>query len=312
MKKISIKLLALTTSIILLLTGCLKDEDYENGRRGIKIDNSLKIIEFATDDSRFNMSAMDFVNRDTVVNLAIVRLASNEVAQEDINVTLTLASSGALVANYNTDHGTNFVQFPFSLYVLQGNGLVVTIPKGSREGFLKAKVNTSTFDPSSLYALGFSIASVDKPGYTISQNFKTFIAGIGAKNKYDGVYEITGTLVDANGVYIGDYGDPQAPRIYEMSTTGASSILFFDPSWNFANYVVVNATTGAGANTGIRPEFTFDPNTNLLISAVNKVNGTALVVGAGSKFNPADRSFDIKWSLGRWSVTEHWKFLRDR
>src|SRR5829696_9138269 len=137
-----IKLMSFTL-LVTGLTSCLKDKNIEDQKYGMAGVENVKIIELASDDTHFKMTGLNFVNRDTIINFAVVRLAAKDPAPEDIQVTLTLASSATIIGNYNTEHGTSYVSFPSTLYALQGNGLVVTIPKGSREGYLQIKVNAS-------------------------------------------------------------------------------------------------------------------------------------------------------------------------
>jgi hypothetical protein len=290
------------------LTSCLKDKNIEEDQKyGIINLDAKKIIELSSDDSHAKTTGLAFVNRDTVLNFVAVRLAANEVASEDINVTLTTASSATLISDYNTKNGTNLVAFPSNLYTMQGGGLIVTIPKGQREAYVQIKVNPSTFDPSSTYAIGYTIASVDKPGYTISQNFKSFVAIVGAKNDYDGRYAVTGTLVDANGLYIGVY-----PTEIDLITVSGNQVIYYQHEIDYPNYVVEAIATGGLANTGIRPKITFDLNTDKVTSIVRNSDNAAMVVGTISKFNRADRSLDIEWTLGRWHATEHYTYLGSR
>jgi len=289
------------------LTSCLKDKNIEDQKYGMINLNANKIIELNSDDTHAQTTGLAFVNRDTVINFVAVRLAAQEVAQEDIHVTLTTASSASLISTYNTDNGANLVAFPSTLYTMQGTGLVVTIPKGQREGYVQIKVNPSKFDPSSTYAIGYSIASVDKPGYTISQNFKNFIAIIGAKNDYDGRYSVTGTMVDANGVYKGLY-----PTEVDLIIVSGNQVLYYQHEVDYPNYLVENISTGGLANTGIAPKITFDQATDKVTSIVRNSDNAVMVVGTISKFNRADRSLDIEWTLGRWHATEHYTYMGPR
>ncbi|HVF80732.1 MAG TPA: DUF1735 domain-containing protein, partial [Flavisolibacter sp.] len=252
-----------------------------------------KVVELASDDTHFGITALNFVNRDTIVNFAVVRLAAAEVAREDINVTLTLASSATLINDYNAAHGTTLVSFPSNLYVLQGGALVVTIPKGEREGYVKLKVNPSTFDPSSTYALGFSIASVDKQGYTISQNFKTFIRAIGAKNEYDGKYEL----------HTGFYHPTSNPNRdvltidVEMHTTGPNSVKMFSP--DFPGYYHPALFAGAISAFGSQePNYTINPTTNKVTVqnvAAGAVTFYMMAPNYDSRYNPATRTIYAKF-----------------
>lgn len=300
---------------VVSLASCLKDKEFEDNVYGHTNTEGNKIIELGetVDGSHETTVGVDFIDADTSVNYLTVRLAAAEVAQEDIVVTLDTSVTAAKILKYNDDNETSVIRLHDTLFSLPATGLKVTIPKGSREAHLKINFNAFKFNPSATYAIGFRIVSVDKPGYTISQNFREYLTLIGAKNDYDGVYLITGTMVDAGGAYFGDYGGagPDA-RVYQLITVGADAGLFFDQSWNYPNYIVLNAT-GGGVNSGVRPQITFDPTTRLVTAMKNVNNNAAIPFGPTSRFNESDHSIDLDWtSLGRFHAVEHWEYIGPR
>ena len=296
------------------LSSCLKDKNCDDHVTGHNVNDVIKVSELgvACSPEHNRTIGVDFVDVDTSTIFLTVRLASAEPATEDIIVTIDTTGSQAMIDAYNDENDAEIELLTPDLFTFKGTGLKVTIPKGQNEGHVSINFNPTDFDPSYTYALGFKIKSVDKSGYAISQNFGKYLTLIGAKNDYDGFYEITGTLVDANGLYMGDYGDPAAPRQYTLATVGAQTGLFYDVSWDYANYIVINIATGGAANTGIRPKITFDGTTRAVVSAVNANNNAVLTIGPGSKFNESDHSIDLQWTLGRWKATEHWKYLGPR
>jgi len=306
--------LLFAAAIVVGFSSCLKDKEFEDHTYGHTGVEGGKIIElgFLNSQAHIDNKAVDFEDRELNLKYVTVRLAAKDPAPEDIVVTLDTTGTNAKLDAYNDANDKNYERFPNSFYSFP-NGLKVTIKKGEREGYLMVKTNAIAFDPSSTYGLAFFIANVDKPGYTVSGNFDEFITTIGAKNKYDGQYEITGTLVDANGLYKGDYGDPAGPRIYNLITVGGNTGLFYDVSWDYANYIVVSIATGGGANTGIRPQITFDPTTNKVVGMINaNTPSTVVTVGSGSQFNEDDHSIDLEWTIGRWHATEHWEYIGPR
>lgn len=251
------------------------------------------------------------------VSLFSVRRDANNTGELNKAFTATLTKTPALVSDYNTKNNENYEILPDSLWTLNnasitpdGNGYKVNFAGGDFAKEFNILLNGAKWDLSRKYAIGLTLS--DAQGYKFSSGMNTVLVLISIKNKYDGVYEISGTLVDANGLYHGDYDDPAAPREYSMTTTGPNQVLFYDVSWNYPNYIVLSNATGGGANTGIRPLITLDPTTNAITSITNFNNGAALTVGPGSKFNPSNRSWEVKWTLGRWTVTETWKFVRER
>lgn len=273
-----------------------------------------KIVELAAPPDHLVSFAMDFIDKVEILDIAMVNIAADQPVSEDVTVTVSLANTATMIADYNAAHpGSNVIQLPASFYTLQGSGLSVNVPAGSRMAAVKAAVNAINFDPSSTYALGFTITAVNKQGYTVSGNFGRVLVLFGAKNIYDGLYEITGTLTDANGIYVGDYGDPAGARVYELITVSAVSGVTYDRSWDYPYYIVIHGTTGGAATTNIRPRLTFDPNTDVITAIDNVGTSTAVItVQPGSKYNPSDGSLDVKWVAGRWNVNEHWEYIGPR
>ncbi len=300
-------------AVAVVFSSCLKDKKIDDQEYGMINHDKTKIVELAAPPDHLISHALDFVDKDTIIDMATVNIAADLPASEDVIVTLSLANSNTMISDYNAAHGASLVPFPAAFYTLQGGGLSVTVPKGSRMAPLKALVNAIDFDPSTTYALGLTISVVDKQGYVISGNFNNVLVTFGAKNIYDGLYEITGTLTDANGVYVGDYGDPSFPRQYELITKTSNSNDTYDRSWDYPYYIVINASTGGAATTNIRPRLTFDPVSGEITAITNVGTSTAVTtVQPGSKYNAADRSLDVRWVAGRWNVNEHWEYLGPR
>mgnify|MGYP003582527405 CR=1 FL=1 len=300
MKKI-LSLLAIMA--VVCLSSCLKDELVEDQAYGLINLNAKKIIGFNETTQSF---ALPFEDKERILQIP-VHLSAEKPAEEDITVTLSLANSAQLITKYNTDNGQDLVVFNPSLYQFQGSGLSVVIPKGSNDGYLSIKVNSINFDPSSTYALGLTINSVSGSGYTISGNYGTVIASFGAKNVYDGIYNVTGTLTDANGLYKGDY-----PRNFSLTTTSGTRVTVYDLDYDFDKYIVINNAGTSAANTGIGLAFTFDPSTNALVSVTDPASPARVFTNVSGSFDPATKKIIVNWTSGRWKVSETWTFKEDR
>jgi hypothetical protein len=170
-------------AVLVTSAGCMKDELVEEGLTGPQIFKSPKVIELpgsvqATNSYNSTYTAsFDLSEKDTTINLVPVRLASNDPAPEDIQVQLELVPS--LLTAYNDSTGAHLEQPAASKYTFSNN-LMVTIPKGSREGYLKM-----TAKPSGLlgatYGFGFRIKSVSNSNYIISGNFSNAVVTVGVK-----------------------------------------------------------------------------------------------------------------------------------
>ena len=162
----------------MVLTGCLKDKDYDNGLIQSGQGGNTKVISLgANTASSVNFATLSFAtsNNDTTVDFMPVWINNgNSPAPQDIHVTIAQADS--VVTNFNTVNKTSYV-------IASGVSIVnpvVTIPKGSYSAFLQVK-----FVPSSQVgkkaALGFVITSVQETGYVISGNFNTGVIAISVK-----------------------------------------------------------------------------------------------------------------------------------
>jgi hypothetical protein len=251
------------------VSGCLKDNAYDDGeiQATHSSGNDPKIIEIkltAASSTNFLSFTVDNSDNDTTVDLIPVNLATPGPATQDIHV--TLVQNDALVDDYNTENGTEYV-IPTMYSVVDP---VVVIPKGSHTGYLQIKFKPSDFVGTTSYAVGYSISKVDESGYTISGNNQNGIVAIGIKNKYDGLYALTMKTVGWGAYDIADGQTFTWPSSVILITSGANSVTLntketgsaapaFDPAGGLA---------GFGA-TYI--QFTFDPSTNLLTDVVNLV-----------------------------------------
>lgn len=259
------------------------------------------------------------------VQLLDLRRDVHSNASLNTTLTLTLETDAAAIAAYNTANGTTFEALPESIYTLNApgftktaTGYTVTFNPGEFAKPLMIKLDGAQYDLNKKYAVAFKIGTITGDGtLTGVAKEKTIMTTIAIKNKYDGIYEISGTLTDANGLYIGYYPgsayfDPADPRIYSLTTTSDNSVLFYDLWFPFANIIVQHATTQAFANTGIRPLIRFDNATNNVVAVTNFANAATVFTNVSGKFNPADRSIELSWTSGRWKVVETYKFLRER
>ncbi len=207
--------------LALSLNSCLKDKNYDEGKTGLDLSGASKVIELAQAFSPANGRTVGLAYVDQTINaeFATVRLAATNPAEEDIRVTLDTTGTYAFIQAYNIANSLNIEKLPNSFYTFP-NGLTVTIPKGSREASFKIRTNAIAYNTSTTYALLFKIASVANAGYVISGNFGQYFTQVGAKNKYDGVYKVTGSFVDlTNATFTGNY-----PREYQLVTTGANTV----------------------------------------------------------------------------------------
>ena len=276
--------LILVLTLSLAATSCLKDKAFENGSiqsgsggsgadtKVISLGITVSSASYQYTDYNGNAAAYPGVqflqlsyalsDNDTTINLVPVELGGLSAATQDIHVTLT--QDDGLVATYNDSTGSVFTNPGSNITIVDS---VVTIPKGSRTGFLQVKFKSSDLLNGN-FAYGFKIASIAESGYTISGNLSQGIIAIGPKNKYDGLYSLTILSTGWAAYGIAD-GPPSNtwPNNVSIITTGFSSVVINTTQLG----PLVPAFTTGGAATGFgdtTPQFTFDANDNL-ISVIN-------------------------------------------
>ena len=239
-------------------------------------EKSVNVVEFKNPSSfvspygsKYALYVNSFeLNPESDYNVT-VSYSGAHVAANDLTVTLGVDT--AAVRQYNTEQHTAYDVMPASLYTLPAS---VTIPRGQRTATVPIKVKTGQFDFSKSYVLPLKITSVS-PEVPISGNFGTILVSMGVKNKYDGVYRVTGTMVDAtNAAFV---GLSQAGRTQEQElvTVASNKVVAFDPEYFGSNIVIFWTGTGVSGYGTFSPVFEIDPATGKVLSVVNSYGQNA-------------------------------------
>ncbi len=277
MKKIFYIKGALTAlTAVTLLSSCLKDDS-----RYVDFASSKPLVELpaatgVAGSGVFQANSYAIVSTPTPLNVQV-----NVAAPKPLSSALTvkLSVDQAALTAYNTANNTNYTLLPAADY---SSSLSVTIPANQNSANLVVNINTSLIDPSQSYVLPLTIT--DASGQQIS-NYKTLLYNIQVKNKYDGVYTVTGTMVDGvNSALTGSY-----PRTVDLITQGASTVAYYDTGiGNFAHSILNGGT--ASYYGSFAPVFNFDATTNKVTSVVNYYgqpasNGRSAVLDATGTVN---------------------------
>jgi len=219
MKKYIAQLLPVLLILFVCITGCLKDDDFDNGTIQSVHNNGdlIRPVEIkltAADASNFFVLAVDNSDNDTTVDLVPINLATSDPAPQDLHVTVSL--DDALVDNYNTENGTAYAVPASTIFTIVNPEVI--IPKGSHTGYVQIKFKPSDFIGAD-WALGFRISSIQETGYTISGNLNTGVTVIAIKNQYDGLYDAEGYFTHP--VFFGDYSSE-----WSLATSGPNSVTF--------------------------------------------------------------------------------------
>ena len=221
-----------------------------------------------------SLLGVDFVNRPQAVDVADIRRdAANSL---DLNKAckVVIKDDTAAVTQYNIANGTSYVPLPRSWYTANfpatSMGGTYTLPFAAGEFAKQITItipNATLLDPSTTYALGFTLVSND--GGFKNAIGKTLVFAIGAKNKYDGIYSlrIFQSGWTAYGISDGLTNDyPDNMSLITISAGGNKLFNNYTGTYLLAGFAFPISATQFGATT---PVFTFDPATDKLIAVTN-------------------------------------------
>ncbi|TXH59248.1 MAG: DUF1735 domain-containing protein [Bacteroidia bacterium] len=295
MKSLNIKLMSVVTFSLLLLSSCLKDKGVEDGKYSLATGPGTEGKEYVTipKATKAQVYAIEAKAGAQDVKLFDVSYDYVNMAEEDITATLTV--NNALVTAENAET----VIVPTNAYSIPSP--TVTIPRGKRvSGTFTIKLTTDNMpDPTAVYGLGFTLSSVSKTGVQIPDNLKNIVCKFTVKNKYDGEYEVTGSMVDAGSATLTGY----FPFNYHLITAGATTVEGFDPEvWE--DYFVPIRSGGAVSGYGsFSPVFEFDAN-NKIIKVTNIYGQPAgngryaeLDPSGENSWDPATKTIKVKFFM---------------
>ncbi|HUR66425.1 MAG TPA: hypothetical protein VMZ03_08725, partial [Chitinophagaceae bacterium] len=136
--------------------------------------------------------------------------------------------------------------------------------------------NATLLNPSALYALGFTITTVTNGKISKS---KSVVIEIGAKNDWDGIYAVTGPMIDAAVPTIIQWNNPASGdpfvdshgggwEAHLVTTAGNECVVFDRTIWDLPAHPILNG----GANSGYSAAgivIRFDAATNTVSDLFN-------------------------------------------
>jgi len=299
-----IKLNNVLTKIILFsgtlfLGSCLKDDAVENHERGVTGTEGQEWVSIpkASKTNTVNVFAIESVDR--VQDLSLFEVAYDYVDPAKTDIAVTLQVDNSLVTNVDP----SVVILPTSVYTIPS--LTVKIPAGGRlsESF-KIKVNTFTLDPTEVYGIGLKLASVNPTSARIASSLNSIVLLFTVKNRWDGEYEVTGTMVDAASSALTGY----FPMKYYLITSGALTVDGFDPVVWEDYFIPIRSGTSLSGYGAYSPVFYFDQNNNIVdvknIYGQPSGNGryAELDPSGENKFDPVTKTIKVKFFMFQPSV----------
>lgn len=286
MKKNLLKGLLLSCSVAVVFSACVKDK-YTGNQATDAGPSYVRITEARVYSQFFS----PFTNVQAVNILSVRRDPASNAALQATNVVTLTDISSTYISTYNTKNGTSYSSISdpaqaglASLVATPGvtatsTGYTFTFGAGDFAKNLTFNIDGSKVNLSKQYAIAFAITNTG--GLTQKAGLDTIIATIAIKNKYDGVYTISGTMVDVTNPAASEVNTLPAlvgatPYQYELRTTSANTCDVYDnysAGYQQGYGIVFNtgATTGnpASAYGSFMPALTFDLTTNKITAVVN-------------------------------------------
>jgi hypothetical protein len=286
-----------TLLVMLGLTSCLKDSpglsDPAAGTNNVvEFQNSNIPVSYT---SIYPQYTNDLVFAADTVGFNVNFDYTGAVAVAPQDITVTFSTSQAALTAFNANQGTAFVIPDPSVYTLPATAV---IPKGKRSVTVRVIIKKATYDFTKSYALPLTITAASSG--VISTNFGTAIYTFIARNSYDGIYAVTGTLVDAASSAITEFSTPFNAQ---MITAGATSIAMYDGIYvaNAYAHIILSGTSQSYYGS-FAPVFTFDATSGNITSVVNYYGQPAsntrfatLDPSGINKYDPTSKSFQVKY-----------------
>ncbi len=288
---------------------------------------------------------VDFVP--TPTRLLVVELRRDIPNETELNKTMvvTLKDDTAAV----TAAGAGYLQLPTAWYTIESGGVktggqggvyTFTFKPGefSKEIYITIP-NATLFNPSALYALGFTVTTADA-GATISDQ-KSLIVEIGAKNEYDGRYAVTGPMVDAANAALIQWNNAGATtpltdpfvtsnggawELHLITTGGNQCVMYDNTIWGDIFHPILSAGGHSGYGS-FALVVNFNP-ANKTISSVVNYYGQPAGNGRSAALDPSgvnavqgNKDILIKYFMNQPSVVpvgprttfdEKWKYVGAR
>ncbi|MBS1732526.1 MAG: DUF1735 domain-containing protein [Bacteroidetes bacterium] len=317
-----------------VFTSCDKKKEVEEVTSG-QGRTTIKLVEGgAVEDQVVSVKAIDFIPDPQTLEVIDIRRDAQNSDELNKTVVVTIKDDTSALRIYNDSlvahGGTPVDAFPGNWYTTDastpktggdGGTYAVTFAPGVFAKQLKITIpNAQLLDPSTTYGLAFTIESVS-PETFISYT-RSLIITIGAKNIYDGIYQVEGNFIHP--VYNGPFGTSSTggPLEVAMITTGANtcSRLGVAPA-DIADYdgfifwlTAANGGPGLTGFSNVFPAYSVDPSTNAV--TIYALPGSANSVtwnNYGSTFDPVTHNFTMHYGYnGTRKIDETWTYLRPR
>ena len=242
----------------------------------IKPNTDRVIVEF-TDSKIGGTSSMDFTTSLIQVDLTEIRLFPRSVATGDVKAKIIV--NPTVVADFNSENGTNFISVPASAFALQSDE--ITLTQENRRANVKINIRPSLI-VGAPYAIGLSIAEVVNG--EVSELHHNVFVEVKVKNAYEGDYQATGNMI----VYNGSTNTSPVAATYPIDEIKLLSTI---------NNTTVETLIGYSDFTGGYMYLTIDPSTNQVTVSPSQTAPTFAAVNNNGPcvYNPGTKTFTLNY-----------------
>jgi hypothetical protein len=345
-KNIFIKYLLLAgIASVAIISGCRK-ETAADKVSGQAANNGKTLIGFPG-GMTYSTFFEPFTDIKTVDIFTLKKDAKNE-AELNKAQTFVLTSLPDALTKYNEKNGSSYELLPQSFYTL-GNSKTTQASNGDltfkfasgafAEDFI-IKLDGSKLDLSKTYGLAYKLTGTDGLGVHAASK-DTLYAFFSVKNKWDGVYEIKGTMTDNQNATLGhineylssasNTSDTKGPMQFELRTISATKCEVYDNYFLGGNYMPIRSGTGYSQYGNFALIIEFDPATNKVAAVTNyygqpnpaNTRSARLDPSGINTYDSGTKTIDIIYNMLQPSVvttppyvrvtwTETWKYIGSR
>jgi Domain of unknown function (DUF1735) len=346
MKNHFLKYAGIALLFAITAVSCRKDA-FEGTETGDSGTTHFKVLE-GREVKLFYSPFTDVKNK--VHMFSIRRDAANNAELQQSN-NIKLEQNADIITKYNTDHAETFEELPSSFYTFSGDsgyaktttGYDVNFGTGVFSQNFKIDLDGSKWvDISKKYALAFRVTDWGGIKKTAATS-DTIMVFLSIKNKWDGVYNNEGSMVDVTSAALGhinlylngtsNTSGLKFPNEIELRTISPTKCVVYDNYWFGAYYLMISSGGGTGYSQygSFCPIVEFDPATNKIIAVTNWY-GQPASNGRGGRLDPTgtvnaydatSKTIQIKYNMTqpasvpvapnvRSTWDETWTFIRER
>lgn len=220
--------------------------------------------------------------------------------------TVSLKIDTTVINDYNTANTTNYIPLASSAYTFDASNpltlsnLLVTFAPGEFSKSIKVNLDLTKL-PAGNNAIGFTITQT-APGVISAASSKAFVA-IGAKNRFDGEYILTGTMVDSyNGALTGNY-----PTDVFLISNGALQNNMYDNAIPGLYHSILNAgSLSRYGSIGVVFNFNDDNTVGSVVNLYGQPAGNSrfltLDPSGINKWDPVTKMLKVKYWMDQPSI----------